>query len=135
MIAGVFTRRLRSGMKLQTDPTVIYGMGDSYRGNIRLSDLRTRTPYNTYIIKGLPPTPIAMPSGEALHAVLNPTDTKALYFVARGDGGHVFSETLVEHNAAVVQYQLNGRSKAKPSAATSSTPVPAAVLPGGKTVK
>ena len=136
MIAGVFTRRLRIGMRLQTDPTVIYGMGESFKGNIRLKDLRTPTLYNTSFIKGLPPTPIAMPSGEALRAVLNPLDTKALYFVARGDGSHVFSETLTEHNAAVTEYQLNGRSKNKPSTnGASAVPAPAAALPGGKTFK
>lgn len=105
-IAGVFVRRLQQGMKLQTDPTVIYGMGDHYDGNIRRSDLLTDTPYNTYTRYGLPPTPIAMPSGEAIHAALHPVEGRSLYFVARGDGTHYFSATLAEHEQAVRIYQL-----------------------------
>ena len=107
-IAGVFTRRLRKGMLLQTDPTVIYGMGESFDGNIRRKDLRTDTPYNTYTRKGLPPTPIAMAGREAIHAALHPADGKSLYFVAKGDGSgeHYFSATLKEHNRAVRKYQL-----------------------------
>ena len=93
-------------MRLQTDPTVIYGMGDRYDGNIRRSDLTTDTPYNTYTRGGLPPTPISMVGREAIHAVLHPEATNALYFVARGDGTHQFSETLEQHNAAVRKYQL-----------------------------
>jgi UPF0755 protein len=105
-IAGVFLSRLNKRMRLQTDPTVIYGIGDSFDGNIRRSDLTTDTPYNTYTRHGLPPTPIAMVGREAIHAVLNPEDTTALYFVARGDGTHQFSDTLEQHNAAVRKYQL-----------------------------
>ncbi len=105
-IAGVFIRRLKRGMLLQTDPTVIYGMGERFDGNIRKRDLSRDTPYNTYLHKGLPPTPIAMPSGAAIHAALNPQQGKSLYFVATGDGGHHFSSTLEEHNRAVRKYQL-----------------------------
>lgn len=108
-IAGVFVRRLQSGMRLQSDPTVIYGMGDSYDGNIRRADLDATTPYNTYRIDGLPPTPIAMAGRDALHATLHPSDDTAMYFVARGDGGHYFSNTLEEHNAAVRRYLLDNR--------------------------
>ncbi len=104
-IAGVFIRRLKIGMLLQTDPTVIYGMGESYKGNIRYKDLRQKTPYNTYIIKGMPPTPIAMPGKAAIQAVLHPEKGKSLYFVSRGDGSHVFSATLREHNNAVNKFQ------------------------------
>ena len=105
-IAGVFIRRLRKGMRLQTDPTVIYGLGEAYDGNIRRRDLQRDTPYNTYLHKGLPPTPIAMPSGASIHAVLHPAEGDALYFVATGDGGPHFSASLQEHNRAVRRYQL-----------------------------
>lgn len=106
LIAGVFINRLRKGMRLQTDPTVIYGLGEDFDGNLRRVDLRNDTPYNTYTRKGLPPTPIALPGRAALHAVLHPADTSALYFVARGDGSHEFSRTLEAHNRAVRRYQL-----------------------------
>jgi UPF0755 protein len=105
-IAGVFVERLRRGMRLQTDPTVIYGMGVSYDGNIRRADLSRDTPYNTYTRPGLPPTPIAMPSLESLHAAVQPDVSGALFFVATGvgDGSHYFSKTLAEHNLAVRRY-------------------------------
>ncbi|GGD03958.1 aminodeoxychorismate lyase [Halopseudomonas salina] len=119
-IAGVFTRRLRIGMRLQTDPTVIYGMGDAYQGNIRRSDLRRPTAYNTYTIDGLPPTPIAMPGRGALEAAVNPKSGTSLYFVARGDGSHVFSDSLREHNRAVQQYQIRQRAESYRSSPAAS---------------
>ena len=106
MIAGVFVRRLDKGMRLQTDPTVIYAMGQTFDGNIRRKDLDIDSPYNTYRYAGLPPTPIALPGREAIHAALHPREGKELYFVATGDGGHHFSVTLMEHNEAVRKYQL-----------------------------
>lgn len=109
LIAGVFINRLRAGMRLQSDPTVIYGLGERFDGNIHLRDLHADTPYNTYTRRGLPPTPIAMPGHKSLTAALHPADTRALYFVSRGDGSHVFSATLAEHEAAVAKYQLGGR--------------------------
>jgi UPF0755 protein len=109
-IAGVFVRRLQQGMKLQTDPTVIYGMGDSYKGRITRKDLEEPTAYNTYVIPGLPPTPISLPSAASIKAALNPAPGKALYFVAKGDGTSEFSDTLDAHNQAVRRYQLNRRS-------------------------
>ncbi|MFA3790322.1 endolytic transglycosylase MltG [Aliiglaciecola sp. SL4] len=105
-IAAVFVNRLNRGMRLQTDPTVIYGMGEAFDGNIRRKDLRQATPYNTYVIKRLPPTPIAMPSKLSIDAVLHPLYTEEFYFVSKGDGTHYFSETLQQHNRAVRQYQL-----------------------------
>ncbi len=108
-ISGVFNNRLRMGMLLQTDPTVIYGMGAKFDGNLRKRDLQTDTPWNTYTRAGLPPTPIAMPGQEALLAAVQPAQTRALYFVSRGDGTSEFSATLEEHNRAVRKYQLGQR--------------------------
>ncbi|HEX6019631.1 MAG TPA: endolytic transglycosylase MltG [Burkholderiaceae bacterium] len=108
-IAGVFTNRLRKGMPLQTDPSVIYGLGESFDGNLRKRDLLADGPYNTYTRAGLPPTPIAMPGLASIRATLSPERTKALYFVARGDGSSVFSESLVEHNRAVNTHQRGSR--------------------------
>ncbi|MGF6920905.1 endolytic transglycosylase MltG [Paraburkholderia sp. 40] len=104
LVAAVFANRLRAGMPLQTDPTVIYGMGDSYAGHIRKKDLQTDTPYNTYTRMGLPPTPISLPSVASLQAAMNPAQSNALYFVSRGDGSSIFSDTLGEHNKAVDKY-------------------------------
>ena len=105
-IAGVFVNRLERGMRLQTDPTVIYGLGEGFDGNLTRAHLRSDTPYNTYTRRGLPPTPIAMPGTASLEAVVHPAETEAVYFVSRGDGTHVFSETLDEHQQAVRRYQL-----------------------------
>ena len=107
LIAAVFIERLKRNMRLQTDPTVIYGIGEQFDGDIRFRDLKTDTPYNTYTRAGLTPTPIALPGLEAIRAALHPEPTDALYFVSRGDGTHHFSATLEEHNAAVNRYQLN----------------------------
>lgn len=106
-IAGVFKRRMEQGMRLQTDPTVIYGMGERYDGRITRADLREATPYNTYVIDGMPPTPIAMPGRASLEAAVNPLPGETLYFVSRGDGTHQFSRTLREHNNAVNRYIRN----------------------------
>lgn len=122
-VSGVFVRRLHKGMRLQTDPTVIYGMGDDYDGRIRTRDLRTYTPYNTYRISGLPPTPIAMPARAAIHAAMHPAEGDTLYFVARGDGSHTFSRTLAEHQRAVREFQLNRREdyRSSPAPATGNS--------------
>ncbi len=109
-IAGVFVRRLKLGMQLQTDPTVIYGMGERYNGKLTRANLKEATPYNTYMIAGMPPTPISLVGREAIHAALNPVAGSSLYFVAKGDGSHVFSDDLDAHNAAVREYQLKRRA-------------------------
>jgi UPF0755 protein len=118
LIAGVFVRRLRTGMRLQSDPTVIYGIGAAYDGNIRRRDLQGDSPYNTYTRRGLPPTPIAMPGEGALRAVTQPNDSGALFFVATGDpdGSHYFSKTLAEHNAAVKRFLARLRSRSATAA-------------------
>lgn len=111
LIAAVFVNRLRTGMRLQTDPTVIYGLGEAYDGNIHLQDLRTPTPYNTYTITGLPPTPIALPSRASIHAALHPADSKALFFVADGKGGHVFTDNYPDHERAVKRFLMSQKQK------------------------
>jgi len=113
LVSSVFHNRLRIWMPLQTDPTVIYGMGEAFSGRLRKRDLQRPGPYNSYLNYGLPPTPIAMPSAASIHAALHPTDSKYLYFVARGDGTTVFSKTIDEHNVAVNRYQKNQKKKRK----------------------
>ena len=129
-IAGVFVRRMRLGMLLQTDPTVIYGLGERYTGKLTRAHLKEENPYNTYLVPGLPPTPIAMVGREAIHAALNPTSGNSLYFVARGDGSHVFSDDLESHNNAVREFQLKRRAdyRSSPAPATpdEQAPIPAA---------
>lgn len=109
LIAGVFINRLRLGMRLQSDPTVIYGLGSKYNGDITFKDLRDKSPYNTYVHYGLPPTPIAIPNPAAIHAVLHPAHTDYLYFVAKGNGTHAFSRTYAEQQRKVIKYQLGGK--------------------------
>ncbi|MEO8410753.1 MAG: endolytic transglycosylase MltG, partial [Propionivibrio sp.] len=109
LVAAVFVNRLRRGMLLQTDPTVIYGIGETFDGNLRKRDLQTDTPYNTYTRAGLTPTPIALPGLASLQATLHPADSAALYFVARKDGSSQFSRTLEEHNQAVNRHQRSGK--------------------------
>ncbi|WP_247255352.1 endolytic transglycosylase MltG [Pseudomonas moorei] len=121
-IAGVFVRRMAMGMLLQTDPTVIYGLGDRYSGKLTRAHLKEPTPYNTYVIAGLPPTPIAMVGREAIHAALNPVAGNSLYFVARGDGSHVFSDDLDAHNSAVREFQLKRRADYRSSPAPATAP-------------
>ncbi|MEB2625451.1 endolytic transglycosylase MltG [Pseudomonas sp. YuFO8] len=121
-IAGVFVRRMAIGMLLQTDPTVIYGLGDRYNGKLTRAHLKEATPYNTYMIAGLPPTPIAMVGREAIHAALNPVEGSSLYFVARGDGSHVFSDDLDAHNNAVREFQLKRRADYRSSPAPATAP-------------
>ena len=118
-IAGVFVRRLKIGMLLQTDPTVIYGLGERYNGKLTRAHLKEANPYNTYMVAGLPPPPIAMVGREAIHAALNPLPGSSLYFVARGDGSHIFSDDLDAHNAAVREFQLKRRADYR----SSPTPV------------
>ena len=125
-IAGVFTARLKQGMRLQTDPTVIYGIGETYDGNITRKHLQTMSPYNTYLIKGLPPTPIALPGAAAINAATQPDETGDLYFVARGDGSHKFSRSYEEHAKAVREFQLQRREDYR--SAPTSMPVPEAKL-------
>ena len=128
-IAGVFVRRLKIGMLLQTDPTVIYGLGERYNGKLTRAHLKEANPYNTYMIAGLPPTPIAMVGREAIHAALNPVPGSSLYFVARGDGSHIFSDDLDAHNAAVREFQLKRRADYRSSPAPVVKPAEGATSP------
>ena len=128
-IAGVFVRRMKIGMLLQTDPTVIYGLGEHYNGKLTRAHLKEANPYNTYLIAGLPPTPIAMVGREAIHAALNPVPGSSLYFVARGDGSHIFSDDLDAHNAAVREFQLKRRADYRSSPAPAVKPLEDAAPP------
>ena len=128
-IAGVFVRRLKIGMLLQTDPTVIYGLGERYNGKLTRAHLKEANPYNTYMVAGLPPTPIAMVGREAIHAALNPVPGSSLYFVARGDGSHIFSDDLDAHNAAVREFQLKRRADYRSSPAPVVKPAEDAAPP------
>ncbi|MDG2969985.1 endolytic transglycosylase MltG [Pseudomonas extremaustralis] len=135
-IAGVFVRRMKIGMLLQTDPTVIYGLGERYNGKLTRAHLKEANPYNTYMVAGLPPTPIAMVGREAIHAALNPVPGSSLYFVARGDGSHIFSDDLDAHNAAVREFQLKRRADYRSSPAPVVKPsqdvTPSADVPAEK---
>ena len=130
-IAGVFVRRMNIGMPLQTDPTVIYGLGERYNGKLTRAHLREPTPYNTYTIAGLPPTPIAMVGREAINAALHPVSGTSLYFVAKGDGSHTFSDTLDAHNSAVREFQLKRRAdyRSSPASTPAAEPAPAEIQP------
>ena len=130
-IAGVFVRRMKIGMPLQTDPTVIYGLGERYTGKLTRAHLREPTPYNTYTIPGLPPTPIAMVGREAIHAALHPVDGTSLYFVAKGDGSHTFSDDLDAHNSAVREFQIKRRADYRSSPAPAAEPDATPVEPQG----
>ncbi|MGO2489717.1 MAG: endolytic transglycosylase MltG [Pseudomonas taetrolens] len=132
-IAGVFVRRMKIGMPLQTDPTVIYGLGERYNGKLTRAHLREPTPYNTYTIPGMPPTPIAMVGREAINAALHPVSGSSLYFVAKGDGSHIFSNDLDAHNTAVREFQLKRRAdyRSSPAPAPAAEPAPVEAEPQG----